>query len=52
VTTASPSVGINDFQATFLHILGMIMNALHSDINVRDFRLTYVGGAVVKDILV
>ena len=45
-------VHVNDFHATLLHLLGMDHERLTYRLNGRDFRLTDVGGRVIKKILV
>ncbi|MSU44303.1 MAG: DUF1501 domain-containing protein, partial [Pedosphaera sp.] len=44
-------VHVNDFHATLLHLLGMDHERLTYRLNGRDFRLTDVGGRVIKKIL-
>ncbi|HXD85627.1 MAG TPA: DUF1501 domain-containing protein, partial [Urbifossiella sp.] len=44
-------VSVNDFHATVLHLLGLDHKKLTYRYNGRDFRLTDVGGNVVKPIL-
>lgn len=45
-------VHVNDLHATLLHLLGLEHEKLTYRFNGRDFRLTDVGGSVIKDILV
>jgi hypothetical protein len=44
-------VHVNDLHATLLHLLGLDHTRLTHRFNGRDFRLTDVGGEVLKDIL-
>jgi len=44
-------VGVNDLHATILHILGIDHEKLTYRHNGRDFRLTDVGGTVIRDVL-
>jgi hypothetical protein len=44
-------VGVNDFHATLLHLLGIDHLRLTYPFQGRDFRLTDVGGKLVKGIL-
>jgi len=45
-------VHVNDLHATLLHLLGLGHEKLTYRFNGRDFRLTDVGGSLIKDILV
>ncbi|MCC6507674.1 MAG: DUF1501 domain-containing protein, partial [Pirellulaceae bacterium] len=45
-------VHVNDLHATLLHLLGLDHTKLTHRFNGRDFRLTDVGGELLKDILV
>lgn len=45
-------VHVNDLHATLLHLMGLNHERLTYRFNGRDFRLTDVGGTVIKDILV
>ena len=44
-------VNANDLHATLLHLLGLEHTKLTYRFNGRDYRLTDVGGEVLKDIL-
>ena len=44
-------VHVNDLQATILHLLGLDHEKLTYRFSGRDFRLTDVGGHVLKDIV-
>jgi hypothetical protein len=49
--TAVDPVHVNDLHATLLHLLGIDHKRLIYRFQGRDFRLTDVGGRVVKEIL-
>jgi hypothetical protein len=44
-------VGVNDLHATILHLLGIDHERLTYRHNGRDFRLTDVGGTVIRDVI-
>jgi hypothetical protein len=44
-------VGVNDLHATILHLLGIDHEKLTYRHNGRDFRLTDVGGTVIRDVI-
>ena len=50
-TIASNPVHVNDFHATVLHLMGLEHEALTYRYSGRDFRLTDIGGKVVRDII-
>lgn len=50
-TIASNPVHINDFHATILHLLGLEHRKLTYHFSGRDFRLTDLGGNVIKEIV-
>jgi hypothetical protein len=47
----SPPVHVHDLQATILHLVGLDHTRLTYNFQGRDFRLTDVGGCVVKELL-
>jgi hypothetical protein len=51
--TRSPKkpVHVNDLHATIMHLLGINHERLTFAFQGRDFRLTNIGGKVVKDLL-
>jgi arylsulfatase A-like enzyme len=51
ISIASNPVGLHDFHATVLHLLGMDHTRLTYRNAGRDFRLTDVAGNVIKEIL-
>jgi uncharacterized protein (DUF1501 family) len=44
-------VGVNDLHATILHLMGLNHEKLTYRFNGRDYRLTDVGGQLIRDIL-
>lgn len=48
---ATPPIHVHDIQATLLHLLGLDHKRLTYRFQGRDFRLTDVGGKVVKDLV-
>ena len=50
-SVAENPVHVNDFHATVMHLLGIDHERFTFPFQGRDFRLTDVGGHVVKDIV-